>query len=96
MLAPVGSFLDGATPTGLVDLAGNVAEWVYDFYDVNVDGFGYDAASQVNPTGPKSGAFHAVRGGSYTRGAAWMRGASRAFATGASPDVGFRCAADVR
>jgi sulfatase modifying factor 1 len=96
MLAPVGSFLDGATPTGLLDLAGNAAEWVYDFYDVNVDGLGYAAASQVNPTGPKSGLFHVVRGGSYEKGAAWMRGASRGFATGPAPDVGFRCAADVR
>jgi formylglycine-generating enzyme required for sulfatase activity len=93
-LAPVASFPDGATPLGIVDLAGNAAEWVSDYYDIDKEtGFGYPHASQVNPTGPASGALHVVRGGSYVDGAAWMRAASRrpADSTG-SPTVGFRCA----
>ncbi len=85
-----------ATPLGILDLAGNVAEWVSDYYWTDEKGFGYEAASQVNPTGPKFGAFHVVRGGSYLDGAAWLRGASRSPALGPSPTVGFRCAASVR
>jgi len=95
-LAPVGSFLDGATPLGVLDLAGNVAEWVSDRFDDRPDGEGYPAASQVNPKGPAYGAGHVVRGGSYASGSAWLRGASRTVAIGSSAEIGFRCAADVR
>jgi formylglycine-generating enzyme required for sulfatase activity len=95
-LAPVGSFLDGATPNGVLDLAGNVAEWVQDLYDVDPDsGSGYPAMRAINPKGPRSGGFHVVRGGSYAEGAKWMRGASRVpFTMSRSPAVGFRCAQD--
>jgi len=97
-LAPVGSFPDGATPGGLVDMAGNVAEWVFDYFDRDDHGslVGYPSASQYNPRGPASGERHVVRGGSYLTGAAWMRTASRWLVEFLSaPDVGFRCAADV-
>jgi formylglycine-generating enzyme required for sulfatase activity len=94
-LAPVGSFPDGATPNGVLDLAGNVAEWVQDFYDVDLEGHGYPASRAVNPKGAASGGFHVVRGGSYVEGAMWMRGASRVPLTmSRSPAVGFRCAQD--
>lgn len=96
-LAPVASFPDGATPLGIVDMAGNAAEWVSDYYDIPdpTTHFGYPNASQINPTGPATGIFHVVRGGSYVDGAAWTRAASRRYAdsTG-SPTVGFRCAAN--
>jgi formylglycine-generating enzyme required for sulfatase activity len=95
-LAPVGSFIDGATPQGVMDLAGNVSEWVHDTFQVDEKGFGYDVASQVNPTGPKSGSVHIVRGGSYEKGAPWMRSTSRDISFGPSATVGFRCVADVR
>lgn len=94
-LAPVGSFVDGATPTGLLDMAGNAAEWVYDWYDVDEEGFGYPRAARINPTGPVFGQGHVVRGGSF-RSAAWaLRTAARTFSPfAASRDVGFRCAYD--
>jgi formylglycine-generating enzyme len=95
-LAPIGSFRDGATPERLVDMAGNVSEWVADFYERDEHGQGYPSASQLNPRGPATGAVHVVRGGSFMRGAAWMRGAWRGWIELLdAPDVGFRCAADI-
>ena len=96
-LAPVASFPDGATPAGVVDMAGNAAEWVADFYDVDENGFGHPAAPETNPRGPKTGIFHVIRGGSYLSGAAWVRGAARSMMwLPRSAAVGFRCAADVQ
>ncbi len=95
-LAPVGSFPDGATPRRIVDMAGNVAEWVSDYYDSDPDTAGYPPGSQNNPTGPASGIQHVIRGGSYMDGAAWMRAASRGrmdLIVDAA-DVGIRCAAN--
>jgi formylglycine-generating enzyme required for sulfatase activity len=102
-LAPVGSFPDGATPLGILDLAGNAAEYVSDFFELSDDGgFGYPPTPQVNPKGPKTGIFHVVRGGSYLAGAPWVRSMARgprgapteALGLARSPSVGFRCAAD--
>ncbi len=94
-LAPVGSFADGATPLGLLDLAGNAAEWVDDVFSLDENGFGYEGTPQVNPHG-KTGAFHVIRGGSYEDSGPWMRAASRGLMTTLlrSATVGFRCAAD--
>lgn len=88
-LAPVGSFLSGATPDGIHDLAGNAEEWVADWYAPE-----YPEATEVEPQGPTGGDEKVVRGGGYGHGAAWVRGAAR------SKDVpsarrawrGFRCA----
>jgi formylglycine-generating enzyme len=93
-LAPVGSFPDGATPRLIVDMAGNVAEWVSDYYERDLEThLGYPPGSQNNPTGPTSGVEHVIRGGSYIEGAAWMRAAWRgATELVDSPHVGIRCA----
>jgi formylglycine-generating enzyme required for sulfatase activity len=96
VLAPVGSFPDGRTPLGILDLAGNVAEWVADYYETDERGFGYPQASQLNPKGPKFGSVHVVRGGSYLDDAVLMRSASRGVGLGPSPTVGIRCAADLQ
>jgi formylglycine-generating enzyme required for sulfatase activity len=94
-LAPVGSFPDGRTPEGLLDMAGNAAEWVSDFYSVTDRGFGYPPISIMNPKGPPTGSRHVVRGGSHADGAAWLRTAARTNIDDVrSPYVGFRCAYD--
>ncbi len=95
-LAEVGSFPDGATPQGVLDLAGNAAEWVSDFFELDANGFGYSGAKETNPTGPKTGSRHVVRGGSYREGAAFLRGAARGTSLLVeSPEIGFRCAYDL-
>ncbi len=57
--APVGSYPSGASWIGALDLAGNVWEWVADWYGE------YPAEAQVNPQGPSSGEVRVVRGGAW-------------------------------
>jgi formylglycine-generating enzyme required for sulfatase activity len=90
-LAPVGSFPAGATPEGVYDLAGNVAEWTSDRYVPS-----YDAGPVRDPKGPGIGAsnLRVVRGGSYAQARFRLRGAARAFAEPSErrSSIGFRCA----
>ena len=96
-LAPIGSFLDGATETGFLDMAGNAAEWVADWYDRDEDGYGYGRGAQIHPKGPAFGPYgHVIRGGSYREAAHWLRTAARRAWPFASREVGFRCAYDLR
>ena len=57
----VGSYPEGASPYGILDMAGNVDEWVNDWYDENY----YSVSPYQNPTGPYSGEYHVIRGGNY-------------------------------
>jgi formylglycine-generating enzyme len=92
-LAPVGSFPDGVTRSGLFDMGGNAAEWVSDFYDLDEEHYGYPRGAQVNPTGPPFSPYgHVVRGGSYRDDGHWLRSAARRFEQHASREIGFRCA----
>lgn len=88
-LAPVGSYPQGRSPEGFDDLAGNVAEWVMDAYED-----GYEAMPVTDPQGPAFGSYKVVRGGAYTFGMPWLRGAARMFrkASARAPHLGFRCA----
>lgn len=96
-LAEVGSLPDGKTPLGVLDLAGNAAEWVFDFFEVDGNGFGYSGKKETDPKGPATGTSHVVRGGSYLDDAASMRGSARArLERTSSAEVGFRCAYSVR
>lgn len=95
-LAPVGSFPDGATPSGLLDMAGNAAEWVADWYDRDEEGFGYKRKAETNPKGPAFGPYgHVVRGGSFRDGPHLLRNAARRFSPLPTREIGFRCAYDV-
>ena len=57
----VGSYPDGASPYGALDMAGNVSEWVADRYDENY----YANSPRNNPPGPSSGLGHVQRGGDW-------------------------------
>ncbi|HUV16540.1 MAG TPA: SUMF1/EgtB/PvdO family nonheme iron enzyme [Pelolinea sp.] len=58
---PVGSYPNGASPYGLLDLVGNVWEWTADWYDDNY----YQTAPKKNPLGPEIGDRKVLRGGSW-------------------------------
>jgi formylglycine-generating enzyme required for sulfatase activity len=87
----VGSRPVGKSAEGLADMAGNVAEWVADWYDY----YRYeDGDDVVDPTGPSQGVYRVVRGGGYLDGPRWIRTYARVPSPPGtrSADIGFRCA----
>jgi iron(II)-dependent oxidoreductase len=93
ILASVDSHDAGRSPYGLHHMSGNVAEWVQDWF-----GFDYYAyMPERNPSGPTSGRYKSVRGGSWKSNPIMLRTATRG---GSPPDqrsatIGFRCAQSV-
>lgn len=86
--SPVGSFPDGASPYGALDMAGNVDEWVMDWYDKNY----YSVSPAKNPLGPSFGEDRIVRGGSWYAFHFWEGTASRHPGWwDATAETGFRC-----
>jgi formylglycine-generating enzyme required for sulfatase activity len=89
-LAPIGDFDLGITPEGVFDLGGNVAEWVYDWYDKKY----YSKAPYKNPKGPEKGKYHVVRGGAWNSLPMYLRSSSRYGDSDAKDyyGIGCRCA----
>ena len=91
--APVGSKPEGASWVGAEDLSGNVWEWVADWYDA--DEYGTLTEGVVNPTGPATGRYRVLRGGSWNHGNTGLfRAAYRGWVNprGGGDVRGFRCA----
>jgi formylglycine-generating enzyme required for sulfatase activity len=86
----VGSYSSGVSPYGAHDLAGNVWEWVADWFDANY----YSRAPGRNPKGPGSGERRVLRGGSWFNLPGGLRASGRSLNDPSNRDyrIGFRCA----
>ena len=89
----IGNHHMGQSPYGVQDLAGNLYEWVMDWY---ADNF-YTNSPAINPRGPGEGTAKVQRGGSYINTPYRLRSSFRTKGdpTEQDPNVGFRCAQDV-
>ncbi len=90
VLFPVQSYDQGKSPYGLYHMAGNVYEWVQDWYATNY----YETSPDRNPQGPAQGQFKIMRGGSWSDLAKYLLAYGR---FKLPPDTrnsyaGFRCA----
>jgi formylglycine-generating enzyme required for sulfatase activity len=80
----------GANAIGIFDGAGNVAEWVNDYYTVPTPGI---TTPIVDPLGPERGNSFVIRGSSWRHaGPTELRFTYRDYGTEPRPDVGFRVA----
>lgn len=89
--APVGNYIKGASPFGVFDMAGNVWEWVNDWYEAKY----YSNSPSQDPTGPSSGKSRVMRGSGWSATVVDLpvsrRSGSAAMLT--YDFYGFRCAA---
>jgi sulfatase modifying factor 1 len=88
--APVNSYSSGASPYGVYNMIGNVAEWVQDWYDKG--SYAHRVTNQ-DPRGPNSGYDKVLRGGSW-QSSIQLRTSDRDKANPAyrHASIGFRCA----
>ncbi|GAB4418937.1 MAG: hypothetical protein Kow00106_15080 [Anaerolineae bacterium] len=93
---PVTSYPNGVSPYGIYNMAGNVSEWVYDWYQANYYTEKLNAP-EPNPKGPIAGTEKVHRGGSWDTIPLFLRTVHRMSQPPGSPTaaIGFRCVADV-
>ncbi len=82
----VGTHLSGQSPFGVMDMSGNVEEWVSDYYVEHI----------AEGVAPRSGASRVLRGGGWLSPPSMTKATSRNWGSTleAGPNVGFRCAKD--
>jgi sulfatase modifying factor 1 len=93
-LMPVGSYEAGKSPYGLYDMAGNVWEWVQDWYDPRY----YEKSPKNNPKGPETGTKRVLRGSGWQNETPTVRIFTRVDSDPAvrNESTGFRCARDAK
>jgi formylglycine-generating enzyme required for sulfatase activity len=89
-LSRVGAFPHGASPDGVLDMAGNAMEWTADAYSEDPPQRG----TVVNPRALTEGPLRTLRGGSFRQSLVFLRTSARDGAPEGtrSPEIGFRCA----
>jgi len=90
---PVDSYPEGKSPYGAYNLAGNMMEWVNDTYAPDY----YANSPAENPTGPETGSFRIIRGGSWINNVGQLRTTHRypKLPVLTFTSVGFRCVREV-
>ena len=85
----VGSYESGKSPYGMYDMAGNVWEWVNDWYGETY----YQNSSAQNPQGPSSGSSRVLRSGAWDYNLLNLRSSLRNWNVPSYwlDDIGFRC-----
>jgi formylglycine-generating enzyme required for sulfatase activity len=84
--APVGTY--ASNELGIFDLAGNVSEWISDYYSVEIE-----RKPLTDPAGPEHGDYYVIRGSNYTNGRfSELRWTFRDYGAEPRRDVGFRIA----
>jgi eukaryotic-like serine/threonine-protein kinase len=87
----VGSYKSGKSPYEVYDMAGNVWEWVNDYYQN--DYYVSLGNSASDPLGPEFGQYRVLRGGSWDNGDNVVNSAYRSWYGSSSGNrIGFRCA----
>jgi len=90
--APVTCCKEGASPYGVLNMAGNVYEWVEDFYDAKY----YQRSPRRNPVNRRESQYRVLRGGAFILGKEQLRSAYRyrLLEIDRAPYIGFRTAVD--
>jgi formylglycine-generating enzyme required for sulfatase activity len=91
VMVPVDFFSEGTSPYGVLHMAGNVKEWVDDWFDRE---YYDDPANHINPKGQIGGEYKVLRGGSWRdlTGFIYSSFRNNAYPDSRLDDYGFRCA----
>ena len=90
--SPVGTYPDGASPYGVLDMAGNAVEWTADWYSMGY----YEHSPYKNPVGPEDGDARVLRGGSAFSIPSDVRITRRVKMAPETQSAGFRCVQEVK